>query len=134
MTYTWDAGAAGTGALRSGNGSVQVTADSTTYGRMFGLTHGETSSSYTDITYALELQSDGTLDVYESGQWRTQPGTYAVGDVLRVAVHQGVVDYYRNGTLLYTSRVAPTYPLAPDTSIRDALGQLTNATFCAGGS
>ena len=34
-----------------------------------------------------------------------------------MAVEGGVVKYYRNGTLLYTSTVAPTYPLQVDTSL-----------------
>jgi len=34
-----------------------------------------------------------------------------------VAVEGGVVKYYRNGTLVYTSTVAPTYPLQVDTSL-----------------
>lgn len=130
--YTWDAGASGTSAITSGSGSVQVSADSTSYGRMIGLTHSYTGPSYTGITYALELQSNGTLDIYESGLWRAAPGTYSVGDVLKVAVQQAVVRYYRNGTLLYTSAVAPAYPLTPDGSIRDYQGRLANATLCLG--
>jgi len=34
-----------------------------------------------------------------------------------VGVENGVVKYYRNGSLLYTSTVAPTYPLQVDTSL-----------------
>lgn len=126
----WDAGASGTRSFASGNVSVQVTVDSTYYGRMFGLTHDETGPSYTDINYAIELQSGGTLTLYELGRWRAAPGTYAVGDVLKVAIQNGVVRYYRNGTLLYTSRVAPTYPLAPDAALRDPGATLTNAIAC----
>jgi RHS repeat-associated protein len=36
---------------------------------------------------------------------------------LKVAVEGGVVKYYRNSTLLYTSTVAPTYPLQVDASL-----------------
>jgi hypothetical protein len=36
---------------------------------------------------------------------------------LKVAVEGGVVKYYRNATLLYTSTVVPTYPLQVDTSL-----------------
>src|SRR5947207_16015114 len=32
-------------------------------------------------------------------------------------MESGVVKYYRNGTLLYTSTIAPTYPLQVDTSL-----------------
>lgn len=126
----WDAGAGGATSLTTGDGGVQVTADSTTTGRMIGLTHSYTGPSYTGITYALELQSDGTLQVYESGQWRAQIGTYAAGDVLKVAVVHGMVQYFRNGAPLYTSRVAPTYPLTAAAAIRDPQGRLVDATMC----
>jgi hypothetical protein len=132
--YAWDAGASGITSVTSGSASVQVTADSAGYGRMFGLTHTYSGPSYTGIAYAIELQSTGVLDIYEAGQWRAEPGRYAVGDVLKVAVQQGVVRYYRNGALLYTSRVTPIYPLASGASIRDPQGQLANASFCTGGS
>jgi len=36
---------------------------------------------------------------------------------LKMAVESGVVKYYRNSTLLYTSTVAPPYPLQVDTSL-----------------
>lgn len=126
----WDAGGASTASLVSGNGSAQLTADTTTYGRMFGLTHDETTPSYTDITYALELQSNGTLDVYESGSYRAQVGTYQIGDVLKVAVENGRINYYRNGSLLRTSTLAPSYPLQFDGAIRDPGGRLTNPMIC----
>jgi hypothetical protein len=129
-TQGWTAGASGTSTLSSGNGSVQVTADATTTGRMIGLTHTESSPSYADISYAIELQSGGTIDIYELGQWRASMGTYAVGDVLKVAVQSGVVNYYRNSTLLYSSRVMPSYPLKADASLRDPSARLSNAVFC----
>lgn len=126
----WDAGARGATTITSGNGSVQVTADATSTGRMFGLTRAYYTSSYVGITYALELQSNGTLAIYESGVYRAQAGSYAVGDVLKVAETQGVVRYYRNGTLLYTSGVTPTYPLYVAASIRDSRAQVANVSYC----
>src|SRR5437764_10812596 len=42
---------------------------------------------------------------------------YAASDHLKVSVENGVVKYYRNATLLYTSTVAPQYPLLVDTSL-----------------
>ncbi len=131
-TQTWDAGARGVTSITSGSGSVQVTADSTSYGRMFGLTRAYYGPSYTGITYALELQSNGTLEIWESGQWRTQAGGYAAGDVLKVEERQGVVYYYRNNTLLYTSGVTPSYPLTVAASFRDPQGQLMSASLCTG--
>ena len=55
--------------------------------------------------------------IYEKGTYRGAFGAYASGDKLKVAVESGVVKYYRNGTLLYTSTQAPTLPLRADASI-----------------
>jgi len=60
-----------------------------------------------DIEYAFFVYGGGGLSIYESGTDRGSFGTYAAGDRLKVAVENGVVKYYRNGTLLYTSTVAP---------------------------
>ena len=51
------------------------------------------------------------------------------GDVFRIAVESGVVKYYKNGTLFYTSTVAPVYPLLVDSSILSLNGTVTNAVI-----
>jgi RHS repeat-associated protein len=89
---------------------------------MFGLgSDPNQNADYADIAYGIDLQQDGYISVWESGTyiWGTSP--IAVGDILRVAVEGGVVKYYRNNTLLYTSEQNPTppYSLYLDTSIHD---------------
>ena len=51
-----------------------------------------------------------------------------------MAVERGVVRYYRNGTILYTSLAAPTYPLLLDTSINSTGGKVYNAYICSAGT
>jgi alpha-tubulin suppressor-like RCC1 family protein len=110
----WDAGAVSTRAINSGH--VEATASETNTYRMIGLSHGDSSASYTDIDFAIYPVADGTLHVYEGGAYRGQVGTYVTGDRLRVALEAGVVKYYKNGTLLYTSAVSPVLPLRIDSS------------------
>jgi hypothetical protein len=43
-----------------------------------------------------------------------------------VAVESGVVVYSRNGSVFYTSGVAPTYPLLVDTSIHTNGATISN--------
>lgn|GEM_PF-1960254 len=126
QSYFWDAGAVSSKAIASGDGYVEMTPDNAGTYRMFGLGNGDSSPVFTDIEFALAL-GEGSLAVYESGEFRGQVGTYVAGDKLRVAVEGGVVKYYKNGTLLYTSTVAPTYPLLFDTSISTSWGNVTNA-------
>ena len=56
-------------------------------------------------------------------------GTYATGDVFRVALVNGVVQYSKNGTLLYTSAVTPILPLFADTSFYSPGATLGNVVI-----
>jgi RHS repeat-associated protein len=58
-------------------------------------------------------------------------GTVTGTDVLRVAVEGGVVKYRKNGTLLYTSSVAPTYSLLVDTALYSNGSTITNVVIGA---
>ena len=78
---------------------------------------------------SIALWNDGTAHVYESGTWKAALGTYVPGDFFRVAVEGGVVKYYINGSLGYTSQVAPTYPLLVDTSLGGADSTINNAVI-----
>jgi Right handed beta helix region/Abnormal spindle-like microcephaly-assoc'd, ASPM-SPD-2-Hydin/HYDIN/CFA65/VesB-like, Ig-like domain len=112
-----NAGAISTKSLLAGDGFVEHTVRETNTYRMIGLSHGSTNASWDDIDFALCTVADGTLRVFEKGTLRRSLGAYAYGDKLRVAVSGGVVRYYRNGTVLYTSTMAPEYPLIVDTAL-----------------
>jgi len=85
---------------------------------MFGLGTGDSDQGYADIEYAVyTYPPTGSLYIYEGGVYRAGAGTYAAGDTLRVAVEGGVVKYRKNGVLVYSSTVPPTYPLTLDTSL-----------------
>src|SRR5262249_10927285 len=108
----WNAGASSARALASGDGFVEFTAIETDKRRTVGLETGtEAVQSYADIDYAIDLSAGGALEVFELGTSRGQVGTYAHGDRLRVEVDRGVVRYLKNGVVLYSSAVAPTYPV-----------------------
>jgi hypothetical protein len=110
-----NAGAISTKSLLSGDGHVEfVATDKKT--RILGLSNGDVNYNANDIDYGLYL--NGTqIRIYEKGVYRGAFGGYTVGDVLRVSVESGNVKYHRNGTLLYTSAVLPTYPLLVDTAL-----------------
>jgi hypothetical protein len=114
-----NAGAVSAKTLPSGSGFVETTIGETTTYRMFGLSNGNSSQSWQDIDYAFYPTAGGALQIYERGVGRGTFGTYAAGDKLRVAVVGGVVRYYRNGVLLYTSPMAPVFPLLVDTALYD---------------
>jgi hypothetical protein len=115
--------------LRSGDGYAEYVVPNTTKALMFGLSTGDIDVAYTDIDFAIYpfAGGGGPLQIWEGGAYIGNVGNgFAEGDVLRVAVEGGVVKYRKNGTLLYTSSVSPTYPLLVDTSfIQIGSGVLT---------
>jgi len=128
----WDAGATSSQLITSGDGYVQASVVETNTYAMFGLDQYGTTTSASDTDFAL-FMAGGTLKVYESGVLRGNFGSYAVGDVLKVSVAGEVVRYYRNNALLYTSAVAPHYPLQVNTAINSMGGRIANAYLCSAG-
>lgn len=130
--YAWNAGASSTRAIASGDGYAEFTATEAVTYRMLGLSNGDTDQSFWDIDFAIFPIDTGDLYVYEFGQSRGWVGRYEAGDRLRVSVENGVVRYWRNGVLLYTSNVTVTsasYPLLVDTSFYTPWATVTNATI-----
>jgi hypothetical protein len=95
---------------------------------MLGLSRGDSSQNYPDIAFALYLALS-TVQVYEIGVYRGSFGTFVSGDRLRVAVEGGVVKYRKNGALLYTSALAPAFPLLVDTSLNSVGATLTDVVL-----
>ena len=125
-----NAGAVSTQAIASGDGSVEFTASETNLARMCGLGNGDAGQNYPDIEFAIQLTASNCTNgvwVFESGTFIGNVGTYSAGDKFRVAVEGGGVKYSKNGTIFYTSTVAPSYPLLVDTSLYSNGTTLTNA-------
>jgi hypothetical protein len=124
----WGAGAVSTQSL-SGDGYVEFSPGETTTSKMCGLSYGSNSQNYTEIDYAISLGGSSAIRVYENGVLIGVFGYYAVGDRFRVAVEGGVVNYYKNEELFYTSEVTPTYPLLVDTSLDTYGATIKNAVI-----
>lgn len=122
----WDGGAASWNTV-SNNGYFQFTATETNQARMAGLSTTNANSDYATIQYAIYLQRNSNVSIYEAGTNRGTKSTYVSGDVFSIAIESGVVKYYQNGNLLYISTTAPSLPLLVDVSINDVGGTITNA-------
>ena len=102
------------------NGYMETTVVGTGTQRMIGLSSADANADWTGIQYAFYLTSWGALEIRENGSGNLQSGlTYATGDVLRIAVENNIVKYYRNGTPVYSSSTAPTLPLYVDASLHN---------------
>lgn len=125
----WNASAAASNEIASGDGWLEATVTETSTQRVFGLESGGAASTWSDLDHAIELAADGTVKVHESGVLRGTYGSYSNGDLLRVEIRDGVVRYLRNGTLLYTSAIPPAYPLHADTALYTTGATLSHLTM-----
>ncbi len=124
-----NAGAASTQRITSGDGYVEFAASETTTNRILGLSNGNTDASYPDVDFAIALGSGAPIYIFEKGVNRGSFGTYQSGDILRIAVVGGVVNYSNNGTVFYTSTQARTYPLLVDTWLYTQGATLTSVVI-----
>jgi hypothetical protein len=107
------------------NGYLQFTATETNSLRAAGLTNVNAGIGVMNMNYAIRLQS-GDAEVREDGVYMTDV-PFVSGDVFKIAVVSGVVNYYKNGVLIYASKIAPSYPLQASASISSLGGTIANA-------
>jgi hypothetical protein len=112
-----DAGAISRGQIRRGDGYVEFRPGETNTFWFAGLSHGDNGTVFEDIEFAFRFNGAGHADVMESGAYQGGDTTYAAGDLFRVAIVNGRVQYFKNGQLLHTSNKMPQYPLMLDTSL-----------------
>ncbi|HTM11099.1 MAG TPA: Ig-like domain-containing protein [Verrucomicrobiae bacterium] len=126
-----DAGAASQQQILSGDGYVEFTASESNTNRTIGLSNGNPGVTRGEIAFGLQMwhvSYPSNLEVRENGNYQTAT-SYVPGDVFRIAVVSGVVKYYKNGVLFYTSTKAPVYPLLVDTSLWSAGATIANAVI-----
>ncbi|HXG93815.1 MAG TPA: hypothetical protein VNN73_15830 [Blastocatellia bacterium] len=78
-----------------------------------------------DINFAIKFTSGKKASVVENGVTKTK-FKYKAGNVFRIAVESGVVNYYRNGSLIYTSSNQPDYPLLVNASLVNTMATVSN--------
>jgi RHS repeat-associated protein len=118
-TSVWDAGAVSVQQIAANaDGWLEFTASETSLNRMIGFSDQNTSNHHNTIDYAIYLSSARTLAIYENGASKASfPASYNIGDMFRIERTAGVVRYYRNDILLYTSLVTSTTLLMADVSL-----------------
>jgi RHS repeat-associated protein len=129
-----NAGASSAQSITAGDGYMELTVSDTTTYRFCGLSNGNSNADYTDVDFAIHPVPGGTIYIYEGGISRGTFGSSTVGDVLRVAVEGGVVKYRKNGALLYTSTITPTYPLLVDSALYATGDTLSNVVVTSSAS
>ena len=91
-------------------------------GATVGLSAGHPGTNGNDVAFGLRFYpgSPGFVEVREAGVYKWDWLDVA-GAVYRIAVDAGVVTYFQNGALKYTSAVPASAPLVLD-AILDSVG------------
>ena len=131
-TTSVNTGTVSSHALAAGDGSVAFTVSETNTSRMLGLSRPDTDRGWRTLDFSFYLLSDQRLAIYERGVYRGYFGTYFPGDVLRVGIDSGVVRYWRNGSLLYSSTAAPFFPLVVEAWLYTTGATLTDVVVSGG--
>ena len=127
-TSWWNSGAASTGKLPAGkDGWIEMTASETNTYRMFGLSQTNADASWNSIEYNFYLMIGGNIKIYEKGIFKTNGGTYKVGDKIRVERKGSKILYKKNDILIYSSDTNPNVSLVADVSLYTPDGTITNA-------
>ena len=111
-----DAGASSHEQLSS-DGYIEFTVGELNTMWMAGLSHGDDDTTYADIDFGFRFNGGGSADVLENGMYAGGDTIYAVGDVFRISVANGRIQYSKNGHYLMESARMPQLPLLLDTSL-----------------
>jgi membrane protease YdiL (CAAX protease family) len=104
-----DAGAVSAQQIGAGGGYVEVEVSDSRKAYFVGFGPGTPGTSPADLDFALRLNGTAA-DVYEDNTHEAGV-PIADGDVLRISMSGGVVTYALNGSVFYTSRRTPVFPL-----------------------
>ncbi len=123
-----DAGARSIGAF---NGDMYVKfrtrLDGTVY---FGLATNNALVAASSINFAIRVEANGTIKIYEAGVLKTTSATTAKkGDFLRVQRVGTTITYWHNRTKIYTSLTATSSALYCDTSLVTTGATVNEAVF-----
>lgn len=101
--------------------------DGTVY---FGLAASNDTAAASSIDFAVRVESDGTIKVYEGGTLKATATTTAVsGDHLRVQRVGTTITYWHNRTKIYTSLSSSSGALVCDTSLVTSNATINDAVF-----
>lgn len=113
-------------AITSGDGYVEFVAAEFGLRRWVGLMSSWKTVTTDNIDFNIML--GGEAAIFERGVFKMDL-VYKPGDVFRIALSGGIVRYYKNGLLIYTSSQKPSYPLVTAAWIDQIGGTVTNAVM-----
>jgi outer membrane protein assembly factor BamB len=127
---TADAGARSLQTITAGDAYLEFTINDVNKLSYFGLTHSAIGVDFNEIDFAIKMTETGVADVRENQVYKAEIPCRN-GDVFRIADESGVIKYYHNGSLFYTSFKRPTYPLIADAVFIRMGARIDNAVIGA---
>jgi polyvinyl alcohol dehydrogenase (cytochrome) len=127
---TSDAGARSLQSITAGDAYIEFTAAEANKTLFCGLTHSAIGTDFSEIDFAIKLTSFNVAEVRENNVYKADL-PYRAGDVFRIADEAGVMKYYKNEALFYTSARRPTYPLIVDVTLLMMGAGIENAVIGA---
>ncbi len=120
----FDAGASSSQQVSS-NGYVEFTASDVSTLRSLGLDPGTPGTDMRNFKFSIRLQS-GYAEVRESGVYKADV-RFVTGDIFRIAVANGTVQYLKNGQVFYTSTISASNGLHPVACLANIGSSILNA-------
>jgi hypothetical protein len=119
-----------------GDGAIEITVPSATAELYLGL---DPSSSlvtdYTQLDYLFMVLPNGNISYREGGTYKGELGSVrAVNTVLKFSRASGVITFYVNGTLVYTSPVTTTANVSLHAVLLDVGNSVTAGTITSSGT
>jgi hypothetical protein len=128
----WPPGTADSTQSLSGDGYFDCYVNNNGAPNLYPMNVGLNSGDNTTFEYYWGVSS-GYAQPYVNNTYKASTPV-TTGDKLRIAVEGGVVKFYKNAELVYTSDVAPSYPLKARFSAGLDNAGITSATISAGSS
>lgn len=123
-----DAGAVSRQMITNGTGYIEFTVGEGNSFVVAGLSHADGNTHFNRIDHGVRFNGSGGADVLENGTYEAGSDiTYAPGDMFRVAVVNGRIEYSKNGSVFYRSNRAPRYPLVFETALGTIGATVRNA-------
>jgi len=117
----------------TGNGGLEFIAPGSQPLVVVGLGSGGIGTGAGDINFAVRLQN-GTAEVRELGAYKSEV-PFRPGDMFRIGVAAGVVQYLKNDSVFYTSGSQSAYAMRVHAVLFDTNAAVANVIFAGvGGS
>ena len=125
----WGNGGAASAQILSGDGGVVFTVSDMDKRLMCGLSDSNPDEHFLPIQYAIYLNNNGTVSVFESSFDRGVLTTYQAGDRFSIERTGSSIEYMKNDVVFYTSTVLSSGPLLVDTSFYDTAALISNVVL-----